>query len=97
MTRRNEYDVTDRVKTTDSGDVAAAVCRIYRDLYQRADAGNLVQAFEDLTRLYRGEHPDYYGCDTSYHDIQHVLDVTLAMARLTDGFVRSTNGDVSYG
>jgi hypothetical protein len=93
MTRRNEYDVTDRVKTTDSADVASAVCRIYQDLYQRADAGNLVQAFEDLTQLYRGEHPDYYACDTSYHDIQHVLDVTLAMARLTDGFVRSTNGD----
>ena len=91
--RRNEYDVTDRVNTTDPDAVSAEVRRIYQDLYQRDHAGNIAQAFDDVTRLYRGEHPDYYACDTSYHDIQHVLDVTLAMARLMDGCVRATNGD----
>jgi hypothetical protein len=44
--------------------------------------------------LYRGEDANYFACDTSYHDIQHVLDVTLAMARLTDGCVRATDGSV---
>ena len=92
--RRNEYDVTDRVNTTDPAAVSAEVRRIYQDLYQRDHAGNIAQAFDDVSRLYRGEHPDYYACDTSYHDIQHVLDVTLAMARLMDGSVRATNGDV---
>jgi hypothetical protein len=38
--------------------------------------------------MYRGEHRDYRPCDTEYHDIQHVLDVTLAMARLMDGYQR---------
>jgi hypothetical protein len=92
--RRNEYDVTDRVNTTDPLAVSAEVSRIYQDLYQRDKPGNMVQAFQDLTRLYRGEDANYYACDTSYHDIQHVLDVTLAMARLTDGCVRATNGSV---
>src|SRR5207253_11511953 len=39
--------------------------------------------------LYYGEYPGYQGCDTHYHDLQHVLDVTLAMARLLDGYERS--------
>jgi hypothetical protein len=92
--RRSEFDVTDRVNTTIPQAVAAEVYGIYQDLYQLDDPGNLVQAFEDLTRLYRGEYPGYRACDTSYHDIQHVLDVTLAMARLMDGCVRATHADV---
>jgi hypothetical protein len=94
--RRNEFDVTDRINTTVPGDVSAEVFRIYQDLYQRADPGNLVQAFDDLTALYHGEYPGYHACDTSYHDIQHVLDVTLAMARLMDGCVRASDADVVH-
>jgi hypothetical protein len=30
--------------------------------------------------------PGYLGCDTVYHDIQHTLDMTLAMARLIEGY-----------
>ena len=94
MHRRNEFDVTNRIDTTDEGAVSRAVCGIYQDLYQRDDPGNILQAFDDVSLLYRGEYPGYYACDTSYHDVQHVLDVTLAMARLMDGCVRSTDPDV---
>lgn len=89
--RRNDYDVTNTVNTTDYEDVSAAVSRIYRDLYQQDAPATMGQAFEDLGRLYRGVYPGFHECDTDYHDIQHVLDVTLAMARLMDGCVRSTN------
>jgi hypothetical protein len=92
--RRNEFDVTDRVNTTVPDEVSGEIYRIYQDLYQLADPGNLVQAFDDVTRLYQGEYPGYRPCDTSYHDIQHVLDVTLAMARLMDGCVRATDAAV---
>jgi hypothetical protein len=27
--------------------------------------------------MYRGHSRDYHACDAPYHDIQHVLDVTL--------------------
>ena len=88
--RRNDYDVTNSVNTTDPEEVSDEVSRIYQDLYQRDAPANLGQAFVDLGRLYRGEYPGFHECDTDYHDIQHVLDVTLAMARLMDGCVRST-------
>src|SRR6185295_4092377 len=88
--RRNNYDVTNTVNTTVAGEVSAAVDAVYRDLYQKDAPANLQQAFVDLGRLYRGEYPGFYKCDTDYHDLQHVLDVTLAMARMMDGSVRST-------
>lgn len=94
MYRRNEFDVTSTIDTTDQGAVSRVVCGIYQDLYQRDDPGHILQAFDDISKLYRGEHPSYYACDTSYHDIQHVLEVTLAMARLMDGCVRATAADL---
>ncbi|MBV8032728.1 MAG: hypothetical protein JO035_14545 [Betaproteobacteria bacterium] len=85
--RRNDHDVTDSVRTTDPDQVGAEVLRLHRLLY-RAPSPILERAFRDIGALYRGEHPDYYPCDTAYHDIQHILDVTLAMARLLDGYER---------
>jgi hypothetical protein len=69
--------------------VVTEVVRIYQDLFERASAAQLVRAFDNATALYQGRHPDYFPCDTAYHDLQHVLDVTLAMARLLDGYQRS--------
>jgi hypothetical protein len=89
--RRNDHDVTDKVRTTDLQEVSAEVMRLYRGLYNGTPSGALDQAFKDIGRLYEGKHPDYLPCDTEYHDIQHVLDVTLAMARLMDGYERSRN------
>ena len=45
--RRNEYDVTDRVNTTDPVAVSAEVSRLYQDLYQRDNPGNMVQAAKE--------------------------------------------------
>jgi hypothetical protein len=42
-----------------------------------------------VTALYRGERAGYEKCDTAYHDLQHVLEVALAMSRLLDGYERS--------
>ena len=92
--RRNDYDVTNRVNTTDPQDVSQEICRIYQDLYQQATTHNLDQAFADLARLYRGEQPGFHECDTDYHDVQHVLDVTLGMARLMNGCVHATSTDI---
>jgi hypothetical protein len=87
--RRSEFDVTNRINTTDPVCVKLEVMRIYRDLYKRNEAPALARAFDDMVRLYRGEYPGYTRCDTAYHDIQHVNEVTLAMARLLDGYERS--------
>jgi hypothetical protein len=90
--RRSDHDVSDLVRTTDTAEVASEVLRLHRGLYDGTSASSIEHAFTDLGRLYRGEHPDYLPCDTAYHDIQHVLDVTLAMARLMNGYERSRNG-----
>ena len=86
--RRNEFDVTNRIMTTDPVCVKLEVSRIYKSLYSRTPTA-LERAFDDVVRLYRGHYPGYHGCDTAYHDLQHVLEVTLAMARLLDGYERS--------
>jgi len=94
--RRSDHDVTNTIRTTDLRKVAGETLRVYRTLYDGTPSGvgdtpaeTIERAFEDLGRLYAGEHPDYLPCDTAYHDIQHVLDVTLAMVRLMDGYERS--------
>jgi len=90
--RRNDHDVTGTVRTTDAVAVREEVLGIYRGLYPSAPASVLRTAFDDAAQLYLGGHPAYCGCDTPFHDLQHVLEVALAMARLMDGYERSRHG-----
>lgn len=92
--QRNVYDISGTVKTTDATAVSEAVIELFRKRYPRASAALLHRAFRDAGRFYCGGDVDYWPCDTEYHDIQHVLDVTLAMARLMDGYEEGRgNGD----
>ena len=85
--RRSEFDVTDKIRTTDPVEVGNEVTRLFLELYPEDWAAPKIEhAFHDMRLLYEGKHRDYLPCDTEYHDIQHVLDVTLAMARLMDGY-----------
>jgi len=86
--RRSDYDVSDSVRTTDPAAVSHEVIRLAKRLFADAPTPAFERAFADAAHMYRGEHRDYLPCDTEYHDIQHVLDVTLAMARLMDGYQR---------
>lgn len=86
--RRNDHDVTDTVRTTDPGAVGAEVLRIHRELYSGAPRPALASAFGDAAALYQGRHPAYHACEVPFHDLQHVLEATLAMARLMDGYER---------
>lgn len=95
--RRSDFDVTNRINTTDPVCVKLEVIRIFRTLYSRNQAPILNSAFDDAVRLYRGLFPGYLPCDTEYHDLQHVLDVTLAMARLLDGYERSRGDSPPIG
>ena len=86
--RRSEFDVTDKICTTDPVTVGNEVMRLFHGLYPGKTSPRIERAFKDMELLYQGKHPDYHSCDTEYHDIQHVLDVTLTTARLLDGFER---------
>ena len=95
--RRSDFDVTNRINTTDPVCVKLEVLRIFRGLHPRVAPRALESAFDDVSRLYRGEFPGYARCDTQYHDMQHILDVTLAMARLLDGYERSRGDGPGFG
>jgi len=86
--RRNDHDVTNTVRTTDPVGIEAEIGRIFHALYPRQEDRRIRQAVGDAARLFRGEYPGYAACDTAYHDLQHTLDVSLAMARIMAGYVR---------
>jgi hypothetical protein len=95
--RRSDFDVTNRINTTDPVCVKLEVVRIYRERYARNQAPMLDRAFDDMVALYRGTFPGYTACDTEYHDLQHALEVTLAMARLLDGYENSRGDGPEIG
>ena len=95
--RRNDFDVTDQVRTTDPTAVREEVSRIYLELYDLPSDSALLQPFADAARLYAGAYPGFRPCDTGYHNFQHVLDVTLAMERLMDGFERARSPGAPLG
>jgi len=83
--RRNHYDVTDRIDISDPSAVCEAVCRLLSRRYPELPVLIVQDAFDVFARLYAGLLPEFAGCDTGYHDVQHTLDCSLAMARLLDG------------
>jgi hypothetical protein len=92
----NHYDVSESVDVADPVAVDAEVKQTFLARYPGASTSKIDQAFRDIDALYHGRFPGYHSCDTGYHDIQHVLDVTLAMARLMDGYERADTGRESF-
>jgi hypothetical protein len=86
--RARHMDVTNTVDISDSAAVKRAIRSILDRLYPTFDFSPVDQLVQDFDHLYLGKYPGYRACDVSYHNAQHVLDVTLAMARLIDGYER---------
>jgi len=84
--RRNDYDVSDTVQVSSVDATCTAVKSLFKKTYPDASFAKVEQAFEDFRLLFNGELPGYRGCDTIYHDTQHTLDMSLAMARLITGY-----------
>ena len=87
--RRNDYDVTDTVQVSSPAAVRTAVRELFATTYPGMPFDKLWLAFYDFERLFTGRYPTYKGCDTTYHDVQHTLDMTLALARLIAGYEKS--------
>lgn len=84
--RRNDYDVTNTVRVSSVDEVRTACQDLFLATWPGASFDQLWLAFHDFRRVFRGQAEGYIGCDTLYHDQQHSLDVTLAMARLLAGY-----------
>ena len=86
--RLNQNDVTNRVNVEDPVRVRDVVLSLYATRYPGIEPAPLERAFADFQALFEGSYPGYLACDTLYHDMRHTLDMTLALARLTDGHDR---------
>ena len=86
--RRSDFDVTNTVQVSVPAAVLEAVEALYRPVWPELEFKPLEQAFEHFERLFAGQVPGYFGVDTVYHDRQHTLDITLALARLIVGHER---------
>jgi hypothetical protein len=95
--RRSDYDVTNTVQVSSVASVRNAVEELFKQAWPGVGIDRLGQAFTDFERLFSGQFPGYYGCDTVYHDLQHSLDDTLAMARLLVGYDRAHTADQRLG
>ncbi|MGB1109568.1 MAG: hypothetical protein ACPG4N_04390 [Gammaproteobacteria bacterium] len=78
----NNLDITGGVRVDAMHPVAEAVFALLKQAYPTHGFAALEQAFEDFDRLFHGRYHGYRACETLYHDVQHTLDMTLAMARI---------------
>jgi hypothetical protein len=90
--RRSDYDVTNTVRVSSAADVRDAVRGLFVTAWPGLDFSSISRAFRDFELAFAGRMAGYFGVDTVYHDQQHTLDVTLAMARLLVGYDRSNAG-----
>jgi hypothetical protein len=95
--RRNDYDVANAVQVSSTAAVSAAVAELFAQAWPGEPFDKVAAAFEDFDRLFTGRMPGYHGVDTLYHDRQHSLDMTLAMARLLVGYERSVEAPMRIG
>jgi len=95
--RRNDFDVTNTVQVSSAAAVKAAVRRLYVATWRDIELEPLDRAFDHFERLFAGEVPGYFGVDTVYHDLQHTLDITLAVARLIAGYERQEHPEGPLG
>ena len=89
--RRSDFDVTNTVQVSSPGAVLAAVEKLFRSVWPDLAMDPLTRSFEHFERLFAGEVAGFHGVDTVYHDRQHTLDITLALARLIVGFERQAD------
>ena len=81
---------SDLVDMNDPHAVMAEVRSIVKGIFPDFDFARLDRAFEDILLLFAGKMPGYRACNTRYHDLKHTTDALLAMARLIDGAVLSS-------
>ena len=95
--RRSDFDVTNTVRVSSVSQTSAAVRHLFEQQYPSTPSDSLWIAFHDFHQLFNGNMPGYHAVDTSFHDIQHTLDMTLALARLIVGYENSVTKDNRLG
>ena len=95
--RRSDFDITNTVQVSSPAAVRTAVTQLMRTSWPGIELQAVNGAFESFEVMFTGRMPGYEGVDTLYHDMQHTLDITLAMTRLMVGYERQATAATKFG
>ncbi len=79
-TTHNKYTQTPQTQQT-----VAHIFEILGDEYDHV-APRIEALFADVDALYAGQWPSHEACGVTYHNFDHALDVSLAVARMISGW-----------
>jgi hypothetical protein len=72
----------------DSTEAVLEEVRVILDLIApNFNTAPVASSFVKTVELYKGNYPGYQSCNTEYHDLRHITDTFIAMARLAHGAV----------
>ncbi|CAN5437808.1 hypothetical protein BH11PSE11_BH11PSE11_23020 [soil metagenome] len=97
MESLEHLDVTKRINLADPHQVCLEVCDLLCAENPAVDTVLITRAFDIFSQLYSGTLDGYHSCETLYHDIHHVLDVTLACARMLAGHEQAEAAESRLG
>lgn len=95
--RRSDYDVTNSVQVSSPAAVLAEMSALFRSVWPHLDLAAMEEAFTYFDRLFAGDIRGYHGVETTYHDRQHTLDMTLALGRLIAGHELQSSANLRLG
>ena len=65
------------------------VCGLFDECFPGSDPEFLTTVFKNVCELFAGRYPGYQACDTSFHDLAHTCQATVATLRILDGQIKS--------
>lgn len=91
---RQQLDISLSVCISEAAPVCAEVRKIFLTCFpnQENEFAVIETMFTDIDHMYHGTLAGYCACDTKYHDLRHILDVTLAATRLYAGYEKVHGG-----
>ena len=76
------FDILD---TSSNSSMLAEISETARMVAADFDLNQFNFVYDDIAAIYQGHCPGYKACNTNYHDLNHVLQVTLATASIAHG------------
>ena len=89
INRAKGFDVTGEVNVCEPASVKNEVIAIFKDIFPKKSTSLISESFQIFTDLYSGKIENYNECDVPYHNVEHIMDVTLASARLIYGLKKT--------
>jgi hypothetical protein len=77
--------LSDILNTSSNAAMLAEISETARMVAADFDLNQFRSVYDDVAAIYQGHCPGYKACNTDYHDLNHVLQVTLATARIAHG------------